>query len=299
MQKQTKDAKMKEKSTISELIELYKIPTHTISSTMKKTIKKMIPDYNWTKDARGNLYGSHPESTSNVVLSAHLDMVKTGKDLEYVINSNGILFGVDKNFEPTSLGADDKNGLWCIIQASKHPSRPHIVLFEDEEIGRQGSQDCNIDWFKDKDCCIVIDRKGENEIIVEGMRGGYTSLLGPIFKMVNPEWKFEKGLSCDADSIKCEIDVINISCGYYNAHTKDEYTVLSELEGTLQAVWNFLDNDWSGLPWDAIKEFHRHKFGEYKAFVPQNYRNNVSPQACTEDDEDLTFDEWSRMQGAI
>lgn len=281
----------------SDLIALYKIPTHTISTQMKKTIKKLIPDYNWTTDARGNMYGSHPESTSRVVLSSHLDMVKTGKDLKYVVNSNGILFGVDKDFIPTSLGADDKNGLWCIIQASKHPSKPHIVLFEDEEIGRQGSQACNTQWFEDKDCCIVIDRKGENEIITEGMRGDYTSLLGPIFKMVNPKWTFAKGLSCDADSIKCIIDTINISCGYYNAHTKDEYTVLSELEETLHAVWNFLDNDWSGLPWDAIKEFHKHKFGEYKPTTVAPFCNNV--QKTAEDDEEYTFEEWSRMHGAI
>lgn len=274
-----------------ELMELYKITTHTTSSKMKKLIVKYIPDYKWTTDAYGNLYGSHPESTSTVVLSAHLDMVKTGKDLAYVIHSNGIVFGVDKDFRATSLGADDKNGLWCIIQASKHKSKPHIVLFEDEETGRKGSQQCNRKWFEDKDCCIVIDRKGEREIITEGMRGEYTSLLGPIFKMANPDWNFEKGMSCDADSIKDIIDVINISCGYYNAHTKDEYTVLSELEDTLNAVNKFLDTDWSGLPWNAIKEYHSHKFKTQCA--------NCSKTNSSEDYEELTFEERSRLQGAI
>lgn len=258
-------------SHFKDLIGLYKIPTHTSSDKIKKTIIKMIPDYQWSTDQHGNLYGTHPDSTSRVVLSAHLDMVKTGNDLQYVINSNGLLFGVDKDYKPTSLGADDKNGLWCIIQASKHPSKPNIVLFEEEEKGRLGSLDGNIDWFDDKDCCIVIDRKGEKEIIVSGMRGEYTSLLGPIFKMVNPDWDFQTGISCDADSIKEYIDVINISCGYYNAHTKDEYTDLNELEETLQAVWNFLDRDWSGLPWDAIKEYHAYKFKQKNK--PKNASN--------------------------
>lgn len=273
-------------SHFKDLIELYKIPTHTDSTEIKKKMAEYIPDYEWTFDSAGNMYGSHPDSTSKVVLSSHLDMVHTGKDLKYVINSNGCLFGVDKDFSPTSLGADDKNGLWCIIQASKHKSKPHIVLFDKEECGRVGSQACNREWFEDKDCCIVIDRKGERQIIAGGIRGEYTSLLGPMFKQINPDWKFESGMSCDADSIKDIIDVINISCGYYEAHTRDEYTILSELEETLSAILKFLDVDTSYLPWDAIKEYHKYKF-----------KNNVQVKKCiqnTEDNEDLTYEEWVR-----
>lgn len=277
-------------SSFEDLIDLYKIPTHTSSEKMKKYITRMIPDYYWATDASGNLYGSHPDSTSTVVLSSHLDMVKTGADLEYVVNSNGLLFGLDKKFKPTSLGADDKNGIWCIIQASKHKSKPHIVLFEKEEIGRIGSQHCNRKWFEDKDCCIVIDRKGNKEIIIEGMRGDYTTLLGPVFKMTNPTWFYEKGMSCDADSIKDIIDVINISCGYYNAHTAAEYTILSELEETLNAITRFLDKDWTGLPWNAIKDLHSYRFKQVKTY------KNVYNQ---EDVEELTLEEWAELQKDI
>lgn len=286
-------------SHFNDLIELYKIPTHTSSNDIKKKIVSMIPDYEWRTDEAGNLYGSHPKSTSRVALSAHLDMVKTGKDIKYVVNTNGILFGIDESFRPTSLGADDKNGLWCIIKASQHKSKPHIVLFEKEEVGRVGSQACNKSWFNDKDYCIVIDRKGDKEIIVEGFRGQYTHLLGPMFKQVNPEWKFEKGLSCDADSIRDSIDVINISCGYYNAHTKDEYTVLEELEETLNAVTRMLDADLTYLPWQAIKEIHRHKFYEQ----PKTCNKCATGQQDIFVDEmgfnGLTFEEWSKMHGAV
>lgn len=243
-----------------QLIDLYKIPTHTTSEEMKEYMMDAIPHYDWVTDDYGNLYGTYHASSSKVVLSSHLDMVKTGKDIAHVINCDGILFGADKDLKPTSLGADDKNGLWCIIRASKHPSHPNIVLFMDEEIGRKGSLACNIDWFKDKDCCIVIDRRGHHEIIIDGMRGQYSSMLGACFKSVNPDWNYEEGAGCDADSIKHVIDCINISCGYYNAHTANEFTILNELEETYDAIARFLDKDWSGLPWKEIKAQHKFRF---------------------------------------
>lgn len=246
-----------------QLVELYKIPTHTKSDAMKKYMMENIPHYDWVEDDYGNLYGTYHGSTSRIVLSSHLDMVKTGKDVEHVIVINDFVFATDKKGQFTSLGADDKNGLWCIIQASKHPSHPNIVLFDDEEVGRKGSIACNKKWFDDKDCCVVIDRKGDKEIIIEGMRGQYSSVLGACFKSVNPDWKFGTGAGCDADSIRDIIDCINISCGYYNAHTVDEFTKLNELQNTLDALRRFLDHDWSGVPWGAVKELQAHRYGNY------------------------------------
>lgn len=259
-----------------DLCKLYMIPSYKDSTGIKKLMVQMIPDYEWKTDKSGNLYGSHPDSTSGIVLSSHLDMVKTGKDIANVINVNGVLFGIDEKNNFTSLGADDKNGLWCLIQASKHKSKPHIVLFEKEEIGRIGSLNCNIRWFDDKDCCIVVDRKGSKEIIIDGMRGQYSSMLGACFKSVNPDWHYEKGMGCDADSIKDVIDCINISCGYYNAHTSEEFTVVDDLEETVTALNNFLDRDWSGMPWQAIKEQHEYRFGSRQNVCTGNTTNELN-----------------------
>ena len=269
-------------TTFNELIQLYKIPSHTNSDGIKKLVMQYIPDYNWTLDEQGNMYGSHPDSKSRIALSAHLDMVRTGDDIANVVGFNGLLFGIDKDNKYTSIGADDKNGIWCIIQASRHPSKPHIVLFEKEETGRVGSLNCNPEWFSDKDCCIVIDRKGHKEIIIEGSRGQYSSMLGACFKSVNPDWEYEKGLGCDADSIKHLIDCINISCGYYNAHTRTEFTVLDELIETSKAVSKFLDRDWSSMPWDAIKAQHKFRF------KPET----SNKQHLSDDTDTMTYEEW-------
>lgn len=246
----------------NQLIEMYKMPTHTTTEEIKQFMMESIPHYDWTTDEYGNLYGTYHASHSRIVLSSHLDMVKTGGDVHKVINCDGILFGVDDKLKPTSLGADDKNGLWCIIRASKHPSHPNIVLFDDEEIGRKGSLACNLRWFDDKDCCIVVDRKGHKEIIIDASRGQYSSMLGACFMSVNPDWHFEKGMGSDADSLKHVIDCINISCGYYNQHTVNEFTVLHELEETYEALERFLDKDWSAMPWKEIKEQHKFRFGD-------------------------------------
>lgn len=243
-----------------ELIKLYLTTSHTYDEGIKKIIEDAIPDYKWTYDTYGNMYGSHPESKSRCVLSSHLDMVKTGAPIKNVVNISGILFGLDEKYERTSIGADDKNGIWVLIQASKHETKPHLVFFRNEETGRLGSKACNIDWFEDKDYVIVVDRKDNRQIIVEGFRGDYTSVLGACFMKANPKWYYEKGVGCDADSIRYFIDTINISCGYYNAHTVEEYTVLEELNETLEAVRNFLEMDFSGIPWEEIKELHLFRY---------------------------------------
>lgn len=237
-----------------ELINLYLFKRNDYE-TIKQFIKDNVEGYVWSEDARGNMYGVHPDSDCKCCIAAHLDQVEAG-DIASVIELDGYLFGEDANGHPANLGADDKNGVWVAMQAAKHPRHPKLAFFVDEETGRNGSKECDPEFFIDVACTLVVDRKGDREIIYEGRNRQYGTLLHVLFKAVNQDWQYETGISCDADSIRKYCDCINISCGCYKCHTRQEYTCIEELERSLKAVNNFLDSKYDMLPvFENIKDF--------------------------------------------
>ena len=263
--------------------ELYKCRNTDIDK-VKDIIKRELSDYELIEDEYGNLYGPHTESKNNACHSAHLDIVETnGRPDEFFIitapTGERRLVANNSLAQATSLGADDKNGVCLIIkacQAVKTELKPRVAFFLDEEIGRVGSLHRDVDFIDECDFVIVVDRRGTNEIITNGSRGTYTSVLGPLFKFVNPDWVFAKGYSCDADSLKHHVDTINISAGYESAHTKDEYTLIDSMEAILNAIVSFLEEDLVAfMPWQEIKEMHNDLYTLEKPIKKEKKNENT------------------------
>lgn len=239
---------------MDKLIRLYLFKRNDYDA-LKQFIKDNVPGYEWTEDEYGNMYGVYPGSDCKCCIAAHLDQVEAG-DISTVIELDGYLFGEDENGDPANLGADDKNGVWVAMEAAKNLRHPKLAFFLDEETGRNGSKACDPAFFADIACTIVVDRKGDKEIIYEGRNRQYATLLHVLFKAINPDWNYETGISCDADSIRKYCDCINISCGCYKCHTRQEYTCVAELEESLMAVHRFLDAKYDLFPvFDNINDF--------------------------------------------
>lgn len=239
---------------MDKLIRLYLFKRNDYD-TIKQFIKDNVAGYVWTEDDYGNMYGVYPGSDCKCCIAAHLDQVEAG-DIASVLELDGYLFGEDANGYPANLGADDKNGVWVAMEAAKHLRHPKLAFFIDEETGRNGSKACDPAFFEDVACTLVVDRRGSKEIIYEGRNRQYGTILHVLFKAINPDWKYETGISCDADSIRKYCDCINISCGCYKCHTRQEYTCFDELEDCLMAVLRFLDAKYDMLPiFDHIKGF--------------------------------------------
>lgn len=251
---------------MKELIALYKQPSYDQKDIPR--IRKIVIDYLTPfgyaniVDEKGNMFLYHPESTCKTLLCAHMDMVKTGEPIDQVVNDNGILFGVDKNFNPTSLGADDKNGVWlCMKAGAESEAKPAILLVAHEE----GSPHTIDDWLdenKDKilpafDICLVMDRQGENEIIYRGSATKYSAVVACQWKKQNPDWVFEKGIMCDADRLIKHIPCINLSIGYYRGHSVFEFTVLDELRDVRDRLLAFLatpEEELYKIDWSVVHE---------------------------------------------
>ena len=204
--------------------------------------------YTYRQDAVGNIYVEPQKSQNkNIVLAAHMDKVHTNGRIDKLFydQNNGQLFAKNKDKKQTSLGADDKNGIFCILEMYKrlkHEELPSAVFTVGEEIGCVGSSQIDKTFFEDKEYCIVIDRRNRHDLIYKGGSTLYGIKTPPTFKMFNPQYEYTEGATSDANQFSAFVDCMNVSCGYYNPHSSTEYTVVHELIETCDAVETFVLN---------------------------------------------------------
>ena len=178
----------------------------------------------------------YAEGDIPIALVAHLDTVFPQPPEEvYYDQRKGVIFGSD------GLGADDRTGIWMIIQIIRLGLRPHIILTTDEESGCVGASMLVKDEpkcpFKDLRYLIQLDRRGkcdcvfydcENQEFEEYVeKFGFITELGSFtdISVICPEWK---------------IAGVNLSVGYINEHTKSELLFIQPMLSTLDKVKNML-----------------------------------------------------------
>ena len=131
---------------MTELGELLKL--YSFESVYKSDDEKAIADWieNWLDmndidnfERMGNTIFRLGNSEMPI-LSAHLDQVKTnGKAVKFYMNDAENIIAFNDKWERTSLGADDKNGVWIILQALKvFPGDLNFIISEGEETGCNG-----------------------------------------------------------------------------------------------------------------------------------------------------------------
>lgn len=229
------------------LSQLYKIVS---KSGQEQHIKSFVMEYlkdvalHVTTDNIGNMYITKGISQSYPCVAAHLDEIHTPCQREVIIEGD-TLYTVDSNNNRVGCGADDKNGVWTLLQLLHTEPIIKAVFFVQEEKqgdmpGCQGAKVCDLTFFKDVRYIIECDRKGAHDVV---RCGKGTMLCDEDFIPKNLLQKYDyqmvDGGKTDVVELKMrgvEIPVCNISCGYYNAHTTDEYTHFSELQKCLSFV---------------------------------------------------------------
>lgn len=160
------------------------------------------------------------------MVCAHMDQVGQGqlKKLELV---EDYLIG-DKN-----LGADDKNGIWiCLRLLEEFPDISFIFSTSEESFGEiEEILDLESDKLEHIQYCLVFDRRGCKDII--GTKNNYCEKdLEETVVNLGKDLGFRAtdGLFSDCDRLAAHgIPSVNISCGYYNSHTENEFTNLKDL----------------------------------------------------------------------
>lgn len=209
---------------------------------IKKWVANNIKGVTCTWDNAGNVYFVKGESETYPVVVAHLDQVQRhhSKDFKAVVTED-IVFGYSPSQkEYQGLGADDKNGLWIALKCLETFDVIKVAFFVGEEIGCVGSSRCNMDFFANARFVVEPDRRGGNDLITE--ISGYdiaSEAFLNAFDYASFGYKKTSGLMTDVLELTergVGVACINMSCGYYNPHSDEEFTVIADLLNALDLV---------------------------------------------------------------
>jgi hypothetical protein len=213
--------------------EICKMTQHEVKQYMKGYLASK--KYNLI-DQDGFLYA---KGTVPVLLVAHMDTVHHEQCKE-IRNANG------RMSSPQGIGGDDRCGVFIIMNLVKelHCS---VLLCEDEEKGCIGANKFKNATFKDTDgneqlyiknldvnYMIEFDRKGKNDAVF--YHCGNEEFIDFVEDMTN--FKFATGSVSDISVLMepANLSAVNLSCGYYAAHTTYEYVMYDEMEDTIEAA---------------------------------------------------------------
>lgn len=236
------------------LQQLYKISS---KSGMEDQIKSFIlenlrdVDLDVKTDDIGNMFITKGIAESYPCVAAHLDEIHVPCVREVVVEGDKV-FTVNRLWNRVGCGADDKNGLWVIINLLHTEPVLKVAMFVQEErdgdlAGCRGARACDLSFFNDVRYVLECDRKGCSDVVQIGK--GETILCEPDFipMEILQKYGYEMvhGGKTDVVELKMrglEVPVCNIGCGYYYAHKNSEYTLFSELKNCLAFVKEILRN---------------------------------------------------------
>lgn len=208
---------------------------------VKKEIKNKV---DWLKtDDYGNLlaykvYGK-AEGNPVIMLNAHMDTVKSTLRDKIVVEQNGV-FRAYYHGKTTVLGADDRAGIAIVLSIldnvpNEFNGTIKLSFTREEEIGCIGASRVDSKFYDNVDLNITFDRRGNKDIVV-GTWGapfcsdvvGYT--LENIAKRNNFDYKCISGGISDAYEFSNKgVNSVNLSVGYENEHTSNEFLVYKDL----------------------------------------------------------------------
>lgn len=200
-------------------------------------------------DEIGNMYITKGYAEKYPCLAAHLDEIHAPCEREVVVEGDKV-YTVDRLWNRVGCGADDKNGLWVIINLLRSEPVLKVALFVQEErtgdiVGCRGARACDLSFFNNVKFVLECDRKGCSDVVSVGKGDTILCEQGFIPQHILSKYGYEmvKGGKTDVVELKMrglDIPVCNIGCGYYDAHKNVEYTMFSELQDCLSFVRNVL-----------------------------------------------------------
>ena len=198
----------------------------------KYVAKKLEETHDGITVGDGFVYapGSFP-----VLLVAHMDTVHKELPKQICYDKD-----IDAVFSPQGIGGDDRCGIYMIFEVLKK-FNCSVLFTEDEEIGGVGTEkflNTKLARTLDFNYIIEFDRQGKNDAV-------FYECDNPEFEefITKEFYKTAYGTFSDisylAPFLGCA--AVNLSCGYYKAHTTNEYVVLKEMEDSILAACAILE----------------------------------------------------------
>jgi len=212
-----------------------------------KEIEKHLKGYQYYIDKHNNIFiGDFDKELPCLV--AHMDSIHQKKSKRFYYRKN--ILRSNKG-----IGGDDKCGIVAILEILKQNKNVNAILTSDEEVGGIGALNIKPEKLKNVKYFIEIDRTGKNDIIFES---GSNQIASDEFQKALLPWtqKYhfieDFGLFTDVNILTktSKKSAINVSCGYYKAHTKKEYVNLKDLQHTIYFVLAILVNIKDTFIWE-------------------------------------------------
>lgn len=145
-------------------------------------------------------------------------------------------------WSPQGLGADDRAGVFSILEIIERGYRPTVILTTDEEVGGIGAAAVAADFDKaptDLNFLIELDRQGSNDAV-------YYDCDNPLFEEYITRFGFVTDIGSFSDiCFICPtwgIAGVNLSIGYFNEHSLGEHLRVKDMMCTIDRVCAILDS---------------------------------------------------------
>lgn len=172
-----------------------------------------------------------------VALVAHMDTVHVTPPVEIFHDSEqGVIWS------PEGIGADDRAGVYAIINLLTDGYRPTVILTTREETGGRGAE-AFIEAFPEPkvpvNFLIELDRRGKEDMVFYDCDNPqFTEFIGK-YGFVE-DWGSFSDISVIAPD--WEIAAVNLSIGYDDEHTKAERLYYRVMLETIAKVRRILDD---------------------------------------------------------
>lgn len=199
-------------------------------------------DYDFYVDG-GNIYIEKGDAYAKPCIVAHMDTVHPITEDLSILNIDGKLTGFNKvKMEQTGIGGDDKVGIFIALECLNTFDNIKVAFFIDEEVGCMGSYDADMSFFDNCTFVLQCDRKGNRDFITTASG---TELSSSTFQKTIKKtlkrfgYAMTSGMMTDVMALKengLRVSCANISCGYYNPHSDNEYVVIDDVMNCLDLV---------------------------------------------------------------
>ena len=224
----------KNETDFPEFIELCK----KSQDELKKMLPNKLVEAGYTDVFVGDGY-IYAKGEMPILLTAHMDTVHKSliKDFYENIDEKGNHVIAS----PQGIGGDDRCGIYMILEVIKN-FKPYVLFCEDEEIGCVGSRKfCNTNHIfelAELHYLIGLDRAGNKDaVFYDCANDDFTDFITEV-----TGYHEEMGSYSDISQLApaCGVAAVNLSCGYYNAHTTREEVVMEEMLHTIEVVQTLL-----------------------------------------------------------
>jgi acetylornithine deacetylase/succinyl-diaminopimelate desuccinylase-like protein len=170
-----------------------------------------------------------------IALVAHLDTVFSKQPAN-------IFYDRIKNvmWSPEGLGADDRAGVYSIVQLIKRGLRPTVIFTTDEEKGALGAEKLVRDFpeaITELKYIIQLDRRGSNDCV-------FYDCDNALFEEYVETFDFVTAFGTFSDiSVICPawgIAGVNLSIGYVDEHSYSELLYIGNMIATINKVEKML-----------------------------------------------------------